>query len=99
MLLLGKKISARQARNWGFITEVFPDETFQSDVQKIIKQFAQLPPNVSTFYCGFNKYAILEQVFNLRSIFASSDWSRGPFSKSKCYAESCPNFAYFIKLL
>ncbi|PWA15700.1 hypothetical protein CCH79_00019577 [Gambusia affinis] len=48
MLLFNKKLTASQACELGLITEVFPDSSFQSEVQTRLKAYARLPPQVST---------------------------------------------------
>ena len=47
MLLHGKQITAKEACEWGFVTEVFPDAEFQTEVNKRIAEYAKLPKNVS----------------------------------------------------
>jgi len=44
MLLFGKKLSAEEAYQCGFVTEVFSPEKFVTDTSKRLKQFANLPP-------------------------------------------------------
>lgn len=46
MLLFGRKISATTARDWGLVTEVYPDASFDSDIQKRLKEIADLPKQV-----------------------------------------------------
>ncbi|KAJ8337107.1 hypothetical protein SKAU_G00383270 [Synaphobranchus kaupii] len=43
MLIFGKKLSATEACLRGLVTEVFPDSTFQTEVWKRLKAYAQLP--------------------------------------------------------
>ena len=46
MLLFGRKITGRQARDWGLITEVYPDVTFEQDIENRLKEIAELPKQV-----------------------------------------------------
>ena len=46
MLLFGRKITGRQARDWGLITEVYPDATFEQDIENRLKEIAELPKQV-----------------------------------------------------
>lgn len=46
MLLFGRKISARKACEWGLITEVYPDATFENDIESRLKEIAALPKQV-----------------------------------------------------
>ena len=46
-MLFGKKLTAQEAKSSGLITEVFPAQTFQEEAWAKLKQFAQLPKNVS----------------------------------------------------
>eukprot|EP01095_Lingulamoeba_sp_RSL-Kostka_P017712 TRINITY_DN9399_c0_g1_i1.p1 TRINITY_DN9399_c0_g1~~TRINITY_DN9399_c0_g1_i1.p1 ORF type:complete len:295 (-),score=98.77 TRINITY_DN9399_c0_g1_i1:140-1024(-) len=45
MLLLGKKFTAEEAERCGFVSQVFPDETFHEDVLNIARKMAAFPPN------------------------------------------------------
>ncbi|KAI1902226.1 hypothetical protein AGOR_G00042530 [Albula goreensis] len=45
MLLFGRKLSAAEAREQGLVTDVFPDSTFQAEVWRRLKAYAQLPRN------------------------------------------------------
>lgn len=45
MLLFNKKLTAAQACEFGLVTEVFPDSSFQSEVWTRLKAYAKLPPN------------------------------------------------------
>ena len=47
MLLFGKKLTAREAWAQGLVTEVFPENTFETEVWTRLKTYAKLPPNVS----------------------------------------------------
>ena len=49
MLLFGRQITARQACDWGLVTDVFPDATFRQEVDARIKQISQLPKQVTLF--------------------------------------------------
>ncbi|XP_068437466.1 enoyl-CoA delta isomerase 2 isoform X2 [Clinocottus analis] len=49
MLLFNKKLSAVQACEFGLVTEVFPDSSFQSEVWTRLKAYAKLPPNSLSF--------------------------------------------------
>lgn len=54
MLLFNKKISAHEACSLGLVTEVFPDNSFQTEVWKRIESYAKLPKGVSIclfFFC------------------------------------------------
>ena len=54
MLLFGRRISAKQACDWGLVTEVFPDHTFQKDVTARIAELGKLPQQVCIICkCGF----------------------------------------------
>lgn len=44
MLLFGKQISASQAYDWGLVTEMFPDESFQQEAWSKLKKLSSLPP-------------------------------------------------------
>ncbi|KAI6231673.1 CRE-ECH-4 protein [Aphelenchoides besseyi] len=54
MLLFGRKITAQEALDWGFVSRVFPQSTFVSETAELIKQFAELP----TESLRFNKKMI-----------------------------------------
>uniref|UniRef100_A0A8C6THF9 Enoyl-CoA delta isomerase 2 n=1 Tax=Neogobius melanostomus TaxID=47308 RepID=A0A8C6THF9_9GOBI len=45
MLLFNKKLTAAQACDFGLVTEVFPDSSFNSEVWTRLKSYAALPPN------------------------------------------------------
>lgn len=45
MLLFGQKLTARQAEEWGLVTEVFPSNSFQAELDSRLKQLASLPKN------------------------------------------------------
>ncbi|KAI7792384.1 enoyl-CoA delta isomerase 2, mitochondrial isoform X1 [Triplophysa rosa] len=45
MLLFNKKLTAAQACELGLVTEVFPDNTFQTEVWTRLKAYAKLPRN------------------------------------------------------
>lgn len=45
MLLFGKKLTAREAWAQGLVTEVFPENTFETEVWTRLKTYAKLPPN------------------------------------------------------
>ncbi|XP_055348431.1 enoyl-CoA delta isomerase 2-like [Paramacrobiotus metropolitanus] len=44
VLLLGKKMSSAEALECGFITEVFPADSFQQETQRRLQSFAKLMP-------------------------------------------------------
>lgn len=44
MLLFGKKLTAREASDVGFITDVFPKDSFQQEAWAKVKQYSNLPP-------------------------------------------------------
>ena len=44
MLLLGKKLTAADALQAGFITEVFPSESFDTEVKRKLEQIPKLLP-------------------------------------------------------
>ena len=46
MLLFGRKIGARTACDWGLVTEVFPDHTFEKEIEQRLKEIADLPKQV-----------------------------------------------------
>ncbi|XP_071785713.1 enoyl-CoA delta isomerase 2-like [Asterias amurensis] len=43
VLLFGRKLTAQEAFDRGLVTEIFPDASFQEDLQKKLDQYAQLP--------------------------------------------------------
>ncbi|XP_069701226.1 enoyl-CoA delta isomerase 2-like isoform X2 [Periplaneta americana] len=43
MLLFGHKMYAQEAKDYGFVTEVFPHATFEQEVWPKIEQFTQFP--------------------------------------------------------
>uniref|UniRef100_W5LII7 Enoyl-CoA delta isomerase 2 n=1 Tax=Astyanax mexicanus TaxID=7994 RepID=W5LII7_ASTMX len=45
VLLFNKKLTAAQAYELGLVTEVFPDNSFQSEIWTKLKAYAKLPPN------------------------------------------------------
>ncbi|XP_052012815.1 enoyl-CoA delta isomerase 2 isoform X1 [Apodemus sylvaticus] len=45
MLLFGKKLTAREAWAQGLVTEVFPENTFETEVWTRLKTYTKLPPN------------------------------------------------------
>ncbi|XP_074549524.1 enoyl-CoA delta isomerase 2 [Halichoeres trimaculatus] len=45
VLLFNKKLTATQAYNYGLVTEVFPDTSFQSEIWPRLKAYAKMPPN------------------------------------------------------
>ncbi|XP_057643052.1 enoyl-CoA delta isomerase 2-like [Chionomys nivalis] len=45
MLLFGKKLTAKEACAQGFVTEVFPDSTFEKKIWTRLKAYAKLSPN------------------------------------------------------
>ncbi|GAU90082.1 hypothetical protein RvY_02554-1 [Ramazzottius varieornatus] len=45
MLLLGKKLQAAEALQAGFVTEVFPSESFDTEVKRKLEQIPKLLPN------------------------------------------------------
>ena len=47
VLLAGRKLTAVEACNYGFVTEVFPQAEFQKEVDKRMKHLASLPPKVT----------------------------------------------------
>jgi len=47
MLLFNKKISAAEACKLGLVTEVFPDQSFQTEVWERINSYAKFPKGVS----------------------------------------------------
>ena len=49
ILLLGHKLTAREAYERGLVTRVFPTAEFQDKVKEIVTRAAQLPPKVSCF--------------------------------------------------
>ena len=46
MLLFGRQITAKTACEWGFVTEVFPHNTFKKEVGERVAKLATLPPEV-----------------------------------------------------
>lgn len=55
MLLFNKKLSAHEACNLGLVTEVFPDQSFQTEVWNRVNSYAKLPKGVSRlafYYCA-----------------------------------------------
>lgn len=44
ILLAGRVLSAEEAHGYGLVSRVFPDDTFQNEVQKIAQQVAQSSP-------------------------------------------------------
>ena len=48
VLLLGHKLTAREAYERGLVTRVFPTVEFQEKVKEIVTRAAQLPPKVSS---------------------------------------------------
>ena len=53
MLLFGRKVTAREARDWGLVTEVYPDDTFEKDIENRLKEIGQLPKQVSNSIINF----------------------------------------------
>jgi 2-(1,2-epoxy-1,2-dihydrophenyl)acetyl-CoA isomerase len=51
LMMLGDKVSAKDADNMGMIYKYFPDDTFQKELQKTAEQLAQMP----TKALGFTK--------------------------------------------
>ncbi len=49
MLLFGRKITAKKACDWGLVTEVFPDRTFDEDIEARLKEIADLPKQVPVY--------------------------------------------------
>ncbi len=47
MLLLNRKLTAQEALDRGLLTEVYPDNVFQEEAWKRVREIAKLPPNVS----------------------------------------------------
>ncbi|XP_038076462.1 enoyl-CoA delta isomerase 2-like isoform X2 [Patiria miniata] len=43
VLLFGRKLTAQEAYDRGLVTEVFPDATFQQEIEKKFNEFAKLP--------------------------------------------------------
>lgn len=41
--LLGEKLSARQAQDWGLIWQCVPDAEFEQDLEALVQHFAQAP--------------------------------------------------------
>lgn len=64
LLLVCKKISAHTAKEYGLINEVVPDVEFQSQSQKTIEAFSQIPPESlrinKTLLRSFHKDKLLE---------------------------------------
>lgn len=58
LMMLGEKVSASDAQNMGMIYKVFPDSTFNEDVQKLAAQLAKMP----TYGLALTKQA-LNQTF------------------------------------
>ena len=48
MLLFGKKLTARQAEAVGLVSEVFPEATYQKELQNRLQNLTKLPPKVMT---------------------------------------------------
>ena len=46
VLYFGRKLTAHQAEQTGFVTKVFPEATFQSELQAKLAEYAKLPPKV-----------------------------------------------------
>ncbi len=46
VLLFGRKLTAQEAFDRGLVTEIFPDSSFQEDLQKKLDQYSQLPRQV-----------------------------------------------------
>ena len=47
LLLFNKKLTAQEACDRNLVTEVFPDQSFKSEVWSRLAKMAALPPNVS----------------------------------------------------
>jgi enoyl-CoA hydratase/carnithine racemase len=43
MLIFGKKLTAQEAFDVGFVSRVIPDARFESETAKILADYAQLP--------------------------------------------------------
>jgi 2-(1,2-epoxy-1,2-dihydrophenyl)acetyl-CoA isomerase len=54
IMMLGEKIEATMAEQWGMIYKVFPDESFVTETQKIAQTLAQMP----TVGLAFTKKAL-----------------------------------------
>jgi peroxisomal 3,2-trans-enoyl-CoA isomerase len=48
LLLLGRKISAQEGKEWGLVNEVFDEGSFQAEVAERVKSAASLPPQALT---------------------------------------------------
>lgn len=44
--MMNTRLSAKEAQLCGFVSECFPDASFQEETQKKIQELAQLPPKV-----------------------------------------------------
>lgn len=44
ILMLNERLSAQEAKACGFVTDVFPHDTFHEEARKRLQQLAQLPP-------------------------------------------------------
>lgn len=46
ILMLGERITAEQALNWGLVTRVFPDDRFDAEVKSFAEKIATMPTRV-----------------------------------------------------
>lgn len=46
ILMLGERITAEQALNWGLVTRVFPDDQFDAEVKSFAERIATMPTSV-----------------------------------------------------
>lgn len=51
LLLFNVKLNAQEAKERNLVTQVFPDQTFQTEAWNRVKQIASFPPNVSYDFC------------------------------------------------
>ena len=55
VLLAGRKLTAVEALNCGFVTEVIPQAEFEKEVDKKMKHLVSLPPNVSVVMYSYTR--------------------------------------------
>ena len=60
LMMLGDKLSAKDAVSMGMIYQVFPDDIFMDEVQKMASKLAKMP----TFGLGLTKQALNKSLFN-----------------------------------
>jgi 2-(1,2-epoxy-1,2-dihydrophenyl)acetyl-CoA isomerase len=46
ILMLGERVTAEQALNWGLVTRVFPDDQFDAEVKSFAQRIATMPTTV-----------------------------------------------------